>query len=149
MNSIRTLSLKNARQLAITRQRLAGARPRADANGIMEIARDLRCLQIDPTSAVARSHLLVLWSRLGPYDRAELDKLLWQEHALFEYWAHAASIVLTEDYPIHNLMMRQYPGTDKRSDTGWSRRVRDWMAKNETLRRKILSELRRNGPMLK
>jgi len=34
--------------------------------------------------------------------------LLWRERWLFEYWAHAASIVLTEDYPIHHAMMRGY-----------------------------------------
>ncbi len=44
---------------------------------------------------------MVLWSRLGGFDRDDLDTLLWRERWLFEYWAHAASIVLTEDYPIH------------------------------------------------
>jgi uncharacterized protein YcaQ len=90
-----------ARRLAITRQRLAGEpRPSPNADGILDVVRDLGCLQLDSTNVVARSHLLVLWSRLGMYDSAHLDTLLWTEHRLFEDWAHAASIVLTEDYPI-------------------------------------------------
>ncbi|HEY2287658.1 MAG TPA: crosslink repair DNA glycosylase YcaQ family protein [Streptosporangiaceae bacterium] len=50
----------------------------------------LRVLQLNPVNVVARSHLLVLWSRLGPFDRADLDTLLWRERWLFEYWTHAA-----------------------------------------------------------
>ena len=109
----------------------------------MEVMRDLGCLQLDPISAVARSHLLVLWSRLGNYDRAELDKLLWQERQLFEYWAHGASIVPTEDYPIHQVRMRDYPAGDSK----FARRVRDWMKQNRSLRRILLSEMRRKGPL--
>src|SRR5689334_7431535 len=96
-----TLTPTIVRQLAITRQHLAGKPPKPDAEHILYLIRDLGCLQLDPTSAVARSHLLVLWSRLGHYDLADLDTLLWQDRSLFEYWAHAAAIVLTEDYPIH------------------------------------------------
>src|SRR5439155_19135663 len=139
----RVLSPALARRLAIARQRLAGPRPPADAAGIMDVVRDLGCLQLDPISAVARSHLLVLWSRLGPYDPAHLDTLLWQERRLFEYWAHAASIALTEDYPIHNVMMRHYPS----GETGWSRRVVKWMEDNRELRDYLLDEIQRNGPM--
>ncbi|NIP22845.1 MAG: hypothetical protein GWO38_03240 [Phycisphaerae bacterium] len=73
-----------ARRLAITRQRLAGPRPKPDAAGILAVIRDLNCLQLDPISAVAPSHLLVLWSRLGTYDPAHLDTLLWEERRLFE-----------------------------------------------------------------
>ncbi len=65
MVAARVISPQVARRLAITRQRLAGPRPPADAAGIYEVARDLGCLQLDPISTVARSHLLVLHSRLG------------------------------------------------------------------------------------
>lgn len=148
MNSVRTISPTIARRLAITRQRLAGPRPsnsgaRPDASSILQVVRDLGYLQLDPISAVARSHLLVLWSRLGKYDRADLDKLLWQERQLFEYWAHGASIVLTEDYPIHYAHMRVYP----QGDTKFARDVRDWMEQNRALKRVILKELSHKGPL--
>ena len=55
---------------------MAGPRPANDANGILETVRDLGCLQLDPISVVARSHQLVLWSRLGRYHLADLDSLL-------------------------------------------------------------------------
>jgi hypothetical protein len=69
--------------------------------------------------------------------------LLWQERRLFEYWAHAASIVLTQDYPIHQMRMRSY---GKGSDS-WSQQVSAWMQQNETLRTSILSALHERGPL--
>jgi len=138
-----TLTPTLARRLAITRQRLAGQRPTPDSDGILDVVRDLGCLQLDPTNAVARSHLLVLWSRLGHYDTARLDALLWRERRLFEYWAHAASIVPTDDYPIHQVMMRDYG----RADTSWGRRIRAWMEENAALRDGILSQLAAQGPL--
>ncbi len=139
----RTISSQTARRLAITKQRLAGARPPPTQEGITEVARSLRCLQLDPISVVARSHQLVLWSRLGPYDLLDLDRLLWEERSLFEYWAHAASIVLTEDYPIHRMLMRKYATTDRLRH----QRLRIWLSENEPLRRHILTSLRRKGAL--
>ena len=52
----RIISKINARRLAITRQRLSGDPAPATPAGIMEVVRDLGCLQLDPISAVARSH---------------------------------------------------------------------------------------------
>jgi len=127
-----------ARRLAITRQRLAGARANPDSAGMLEVTRDIGCLQLDPISAVARSHTLVMYSRVGPYDLAHLERLLWQERHLFEYWAHAASIVLTEDYPIHHAMMRSYP---RRAST------RAWVETNAHLRDYILKEITEHGPL--
>ncbi|MBI5301506.1 MAG: YcaQ family DNA glycosylase [Chloroflexi bacterium] len=139
-----SLTPTHARRLAITRQHLAHARHGADAEGILNLVRDLGCIQIDPISAVARSHLLVLWSRLGNFDSAHLDALMWQERKLFEYWAHCASIVLTEDYPIHGARMRGYA----KGDSPWSERVRAWTKQNDVMRRRILAQIRRHGAML-
>ena len=111
----------------------------------MDVARALGCLQLDPISVVAKSHLLVLWSRLGPYALEDLDTLLWRERRLFEYWAHMASIVLTEDYPIHQLLMRQYPHGGRR--TGYRKRTATWFEENRALRRHVLTRLRREGPL--
>lgn len=130
-----TLSPTLARRLFITKQRLAGEK----AKSIMDVVRDINCVQIDPISAVARSHQLVLFSRLGNYDLDELDKLLWDERKLFEYWAHCASIVLTEDYPIFQRLMNEYP---------WSGRTRAWTKENEKLRKYILAHIRTRGPVL-
>src|SRR6478609_2453269 len=102
MNTLVKVSPEVARRLAVTRQRLAGPRLSPDEAGMLEMVREIGCLQIDPISAVARTNYLVPWSRLGVYDPDIQDKLLFDDHAMFEYWAHAASIVLTEDYPIHS-----------------------------------------------
>jgi uncharacterized protein YcaQ len=112
----------------------------AGLDGLRQVLRGLRVLQLDPVNVVARSHLLVLWSRLGVFDRADLDTLLWRERWLFEYWAHAASIVLTEDYPIHRAMMRQYGVAD-------NSRMRGWLEANEDFRRYVLARLRDAGPL--
>lgn len=144
--SLRTLSKTSVRRLAITRQHLSGKPPKPSRAAILEIVRDLGCLQLDPISAVARSHLLVLWSRLGIYDPADVERLLFEDRALFEYWAHVASIVLTEDYPVHHWRMKQY-GRGEDEDT-WSERVRDWLAQNQSLYDFILAELSEKGALM-
>lgn len=142
MNTPRKISLQHARRLAVTKQRLAGPIPSNDKEGIMDVARSIGCLQLDPISAVARNHMLIVWSRLGNYNPKELDTLLWEERSLFEYFAHAAAIVLTEDYPIYSARMRGYP----RGDTEWSKRVKAWMEENAAFRDYVLDTIREQGP---
>lgn len=136
---MRTISLSTARRLAVAAQCLDG--PARGGGAMLEVIRQLGCLQLDPVSAVTPSHRLVLFSRLGNYAQADLDRLLWEDRSLFEYWAHAASIVLTEDYPIHRESMRRYG----RGETAWSRRVQGWVLENDALRRHVLSKIRRDG----
>ena len=107
--------------------------------------RSIRCVQLDPISVVARSPLLVLGSRVAGFDPKHLDRLLWRDHSVYEYWAHAASIVLTEDHPIHAWYMRQYLRDD---GSAWDRRRLDWMAANAKLKRSVLGQIRREGPVL-
>jgi uncharacterized protein len=135
-----------ARRLAVVNQRLAGPAPRRrpTRDEILDVVRAIRCLQLDPTSVVARNHLLVVFSRLGPFDAALLERLAYADRALFEYWAHEASLVLTEDLPLHRLEMRSWP----RDGGGvWRRRMNDWWDVNGPFRAYILARLRADGPL--
>jgi uncharacterized protein len=131
------VSRRRARQLAVTGQLLDAPRPVS----IEEVVRRLGEVQIDPTSAVARTEQLVLFSRLGRrFHVAELERLLWRERTLFEYWAH---IVPTADLPVHRISMRRYPhGTWKRREY-----VRRWLEANDAFVRYVIGELRRRGPL--
>lgn len=140
-----SVPLRAVRRLAVVRQHLAGPLPRRPgASALMDVMKDIRYLQLDPISAVAQSHLLVLFARVGRFDATELDRLLWRERKLFEYWAHVASIVLTEDFPLFRHRM-----TDILSgNTPRRLRVRAWMRKHQALRKFVISELRSRGPLL-
>ncbi len=118
-------------------------RRRPSRDEILEVARALRCLQLDPTSAVARSHLLVVFSRLGAFDRLELEKLVYEDRALFEYWAHEASLVLTEDLPVHRWTMRNWGG----GNGVWHQRAHKWWELNAEFRQHLLDRLSADGPL--
>ncbi|MER5736813.1 MULTISPECIES: DNA glycosylase AlkZ-like family protein [unclassified Streptomyces] len=137
------LSIEHARRMAVSCQHLEGPAPRRGDERLREVLSTLRCLQLDPIDAVAQSHLLVLWSRLGSFDRRRLDTLLWKERWLFEYWAHAASIVLTEDYPLHQALMRGHLTGEQPAH---ARRAAEWCEANGTLRDAVLARLRTDGP---
>ncbi len=141
--AIRTISPATARRLAIFKQQLAGSRPTPDAHGMLDTIRALGCLQLDPINVVLRSHLMVLFSRLGQYDPAHLDDLLFKDRHLFEYWAHEASIVLMEDYPIHQAMMAEY-----RAAEDGSGQTAQFLRANHELRQHILDEMAAKGPRL-
>src|SRR3954447_16768985 len=130
-----------ARRLAVRNQRLSGPRPRKAE--LLDTCRALRCLQLDPTAVVARSHLLVLFSRHGAFDEARLERLAYEERALFEYWAHEASLVLTEDLPLHRWEMRTWP----RGGGAWARRLMAWYESEGAFRAHILERLRADGPL--
>ena len=89
------------------------------ARGILDTVRRLGFLQIDPISTVAPPQQLVLWSRLGPYDRAELERLLWVERSLFEWNAYI--------WPIETLPLLRARMRDRRTTYDWQRRADDFL----------------------
>ena len=138
------ISIETARRIAIRAQGLDKPRFEPTADGLLELVRQLGCLQLDPISVVEKPHLLIPWSRTGDYDRAEMDRLLWERKGLFSYWAHAASLVLTEDYPIHRVRMKRWG----KGRGVWERRLLDWMTANKSFRTYILREIRTRGPLM-
>jgi len=134
----RLLSIQTARRLALSAQRLAGPPPSV-ADPILDMVRAIGRLQLDPTPTVARTHLLILWSRLGRYDVEDLERLLWRERRL---WEHDAFIYPVEDYPMRLAYMRLFPDTS----TTRGRLIRDWLAANRRFAGAVVRQLERDGP---
>jgi uncharacterized protein len=132
-----------ARRLAYRGQRLAGPRVGRTGPDLVELVHQLGCLQLDPISVVARSHQLVVWSRVGRYDRELLRRLQEDDRALFEYWAHAASLVATSDLPIHRWAMEQATHSTRKLT---ERRVHDWLTANAPLIDRLVAHLDQHGP---
>lgn len=138
-----TITDQMARRLAVTKQLLTDPRPPATAAGIMQLFAALGCVQIDPIRAVERTQLLVLWSRLGAFDPALLDRLQWEEKQLLEDWAHAASIVRLADYPLfHTLQMHR---RQKRND--WWHEFHRWAESNQALLDHMREKLQGSQPL--
>lgn len=135
MNST-AVSLAQARRIAVRAQLLDGS-----ATDVLTTVRQLGFLQIDPIATVATPQRLVLWSRLGPYDVAELDRLLWEEKKLFEWGAFIRPI---EDFPLILARMRRR----RTGKYAWERRGMEFLRKNAGFHRYVLRELERRGPLL-
>ncbi|HKD31918.1 MAG TPA: crosslink repair DNA glycosylase YcaQ family protein [Gaiellaceae bacterium] len=134
---MRKVGLEQARRIAVRAQLLDGS-----ARNVLDTVRSLGFLQLDPISTVAPPQHLVLWSRLGPFEREELDRLLWKERKLFEYDAFVYPI---EDFPLQRARMlrRRRAGKLKRDE--W---IRDFLRQNARFRRRLLEQLERDGPLL-
>jgi uncharacterized protein YcaQ len=133
----RVVTQEQASRIAVRAQLLDGS-----AEGVLDTVSRLGFLQMDPIATVATPQQLVLWSRLGSFDTAELDRLLWEERKLFEYDAFIYPI---EDLPLQRARMarRRRGGKLKRDE--W---IRDFLRENARFRRHVLRELERNGPLL-
>ena len=107
---------------------------------MLDTVRKLGFLQIDPISTVAPPQQLVLWSRLGPFDAAELDRLLWEERKLFEW---AAFIRPIEDYPLIRARMLR-----PRGELLQEQRQQEFLKTNARFKRFVLKELEDRGPLL-
>jgi uncharacterized protein YcaQ len=133
----RTVSQEEARRIAVRAQLLDGS-----ASGVLETVRRLGFLQLDPIATVATPQQLVLWSRIGTYDIAELDRLIWVDRKLFEWNAFVYPI---ESLPLIRALMRR---SRRAASNSWDRRRRDFLRQNSGFRRYILRELERRGPLL-
>ncbi|HEX7255767.1 MAG TPA: crosslink repair DNA glycosylase YcaQ family protein [Gaiellaceae bacterium] len=125
---------EEARRIAVRSQLLDGS-----ATDVLSTVSRLGFLQLDPISTVSPPQHLVLWSRLGWFDRSKLDRLLWEERKLFEW---NAFIWPMEDLPLIRARMRERWGHYKRE-----RWALQFLKEQSGLRRYVLRELERRGPL--
>lgn len=107
-----SLSLKQARRLALSAQGFNGRQPPATITSrhVTQLIERLGVLQIDSVNALVRSHYLPLYSRLGNYPQKLLDQAAWsqgRQRRLFEYWGHEASLLPVELYPLMRWRMQR------------------------------------------
>jgi uncharacterized protein YcaQ len=132
------VSPEEARRIAVRAQALDGT-----ATDVLDTVRRLGFLQIDVVQPVERPQHLVLYSRLAStYDRAELDRLLWEERALFEWNAFIYPI---EDLPLVRARIRDFRRSQRSKSQRWAR---EFLTTNRGFRRYVLRELEQRGPLL-
>jgi uncharacterized protein YcaQ len=95
-------NLSEARRIALAAQGFDRPRPngKINASHVSRAIRQLGLVQIDYVNVLTPAHYQVLFSRLGAYNKTLLDDLIYRRREFTEAWAHEASIVPMESWPV-------------------------------------------------
>jgi uncharacterized protein YcaQ len=135
------LTAAQARRLALAAQGFDRAHPSSVGTRQLSATIDrLQVLQLDSVNVFARSHYLPLFARLGDYEPADLDALIFARRGRYtEYWAHEAAIIRRDDWPLwhwkREALRARY--TDKSA----------WVRDNTAMLDWLLQELAAKGPL--
>jgi uncharacterized protein YcaQ len=134
------LSISEGRRIALAAQGLDQPRPSpVTATRIAQTIRRLGLIQLDFVNVLVPAHYLVLFSRLGPYDRKLLDRVVYSQGEFTEQWAHEACIIPVEHWPLLRHRMEVH-------------RARPWgfdkfMESQPDYVRTVLEQIRARGPL--
>jgi uncharacterized protein len=140
-----SLSIEEARRLALHAQGFGGDRTgQANWSAIKRELQRLHLLQIDSVNVLVRQHYLPLFSRLGSYDRTVLDKrsLERKNRALFECWAHEASLVRMDLHPLMRWRMER-----ARNGDGIYKSMAQMAREEKAFLKRTLDFIRDHGPI--
>jgi len=135
------LSISEARRVALAAQGFDRPRPSGPIRPaqVRRTIRRLGLLQLDFVNAVIPAHYQVLFSRLGPYETSLLDDLVYHRHEFTEQWAHEASLLPVESWP---LLRHRMERRDPRS-----RELTSFMDQHPDYADWVLGEVRSRGPL--
>ena len=134
------MSAATARRVALAAQGFGIPRPATVGTRRLNLLlQRLGVLQIDSVNVFERSHYLPVFARLGAYDKTLLDRLTLRPKAPYlEYWAHVATFVPRDDWPLWRWRMARM--REKYTRPG------QWAAEHPAMLRFVLDELRTHGP---
>jgi uncharacterized protein YcaQ len=135
------LSQTEARRHPLAAQGFDRPRPGGPigATHLRRTIRQLGLLQLDFVNVLVPAHYQVPFSRLGPYERSRLDDVVYRRREFTEQWAHEASIVPVETWPLLRHRME-------------TRRIRPYcfekfLEQYPEYVRRVLEEVRQRGPL--
>lgn len=142
---MRTISADVARRTFLAAQGFTDPRPSGAVTRrhLQRVLGRIELLQLDSVNVAVRAHYMPLFSRLGPYPSSLLDDAAWHPTArrprlLFETWAHEASLVPVEDWPL--LGHRVLPAR-------WWRHYRPLLERHPSLAGDIRDVVAERGPI--
>jgi uncharacterized protein len=109
------MSAAVARRIALTAQGFAEQRPTSTPTRrhLAKVLSRTQLLQLDSVNVAVRAHYMPVFSRIGSYPVQLLDEAAWSDSTrrprmLVEYWAHVASLIPVQDWPLLRHRMRRY-----------------------------------------
>jgi uncharacterized protein YcaQ len=128
VNAAISLSNLEAKAIALDALGFANQKPIS----VLDVFERTNLLQVDSVNVFERAHYLPLFSRIGNFDKTQLDSLTGGfDPKLIEYWAHEASIIKTADLPLFHWRMKDNRYND------WDQKLGAW----------IVAELKARGPL--
>jgi uncharacterized protein len=138
------LSLPQARRIALAAQGFADPPPGGGAptgRSVTRLFDRVGIVQIDSVNVLSRAHYLPLFARVGPYDRALMDRPAhYAPRRLFEYWGHEASLIPVALQPLLRWRM------ERAADDAWGG-MRRIQRERPELVAQVLEEVRASGPV--
>ncbi|MFC5289286.1 winged helix-turn-helix domain-containing protein [Actinokineospora guangxiensis] len=135
-----------ARRTALAAQGFAESRPSGPPTRrhLAKVLDRVRLLQLDSVNVAVRAHYMPVFSRLGSYDMSLVDDAAWNPTArkprlLVEYWAHVASLIPVDDWPLLRWRMRAH-------EVSWG----EYLRKNDidpALQDEVLRVVKDSGPI--
>jgi uncharacterized protein len=141
------ISLPAARRIALAAQGFTDPRPAGpiDRRHLNRVLARLGLFQIDSVSAVVRAHYMPMFSRLGPYPTSLIDDAAsGRKRRLFEYWAHEASFLPIETWPLMRWRMERARAND---ESEIYKGLARWAADKGGLIEEIFAEVKARGPI--
>lgn len=134
-----SISAAQARRVALAAQGFGRPRGAVGTRQLNLALERLAVLQLDSVNVFERSHYLPLFARLGPYDKALLDRLTFRPKSGYtEYWAHQAAIIPMEHRPLWHWAMEKWRG---------DKHFLPWATENPQMLEFLRAELREKGPL--